>query len=110
MFTSKFHDGPVLDREPVPGDQSPWGKIQMTRPVAEGVTFVSCAGHGGCHLTPDALARMPERARSTDGWYEEDCEALLPVHFLQINNSNPDIVAAIQYWYPDIDTELAPSS
>ena len=54
---------------------SPWGSPQHVKTLADGILQVSTSTHGGIHLSPERLAQMPEDQRSTDGWYEEDCEA-----------------------------------
>lgn len=66
--------------------RSPWGTIQHIETIAEGVAFVSTAGHGGIKLDRKRNAAMPAPLRIAGGWYEEDCEwALvvlgLPQHF-----------------------------
>ena len=61
-------------------DPSPWGPIQHLTVLAEGVIEVETAGHGGIWLSAERLAQMPADERSTDGWYEQDCEAVFPLH------------------------------
>ena len=65
---------------------SPWGAIQTCRTIAPGIISVTTASHGGLHVAPDLLAKMPEAMRSTPysrgGWFEEDCDwALVAVSF-----------------------------
>ena len=54
---------------------TPRGPAQQVKTLANGILQVSTAGHGGIHLSPERLAQMPVDQRSTDSWYEEDCEA-----------------------------------
>ena len=55
--------------------ESPWGPVQAQRTLAEGITQVETASHGGIKLSAARLAEMPEDERTVDGWYEEDAEA-----------------------------------
>ena len=63
-----------LDR----GSDTPWGRAQDVREVADGITLVTTAGHGGLYVTRP----MPADARAYAAawshgwgarWYEEDC-------------------------------------
>ena len=61
---------------------SPWGVVQSVHEVADGIQFVSTAGHGGFLLSPERLAKMPEKLKwptrfymSGSPWFEEDVEA-----------------------------------
>ena len=83
---------------------SPWGRIQSSKTIAEGIEFVSTASHGGVKLDRKNNAKMPVVFRRKNGWYEEDCEAALviitfPEHFKQ------EVVDAAhksaKNWYPD---------
>ena len=71
--------GKVLDpREMVAHGKikrSPWGYVKMQRELAPGVVQVETKSHGGLHLSPERLAAMPEKERTKDSWYEQDCEA-----------------------------------
>ena len=57
---------------------SPWGEIQVQDVVAEGITRVHTAGHGGFHLSAErhrALQRKFHFHTFAGGpWYEEDCD------------------------------------
>lgn len=57
---------------------SPWGFVQATTVVADGIYFVSTASHGGIKLDAKHQALMPEHWRKEGGWYEEDCDWCLP--------------------------------
>lgn len=62
--------------------RTPWGPSQGSTVIAEGITSVSTAGHGGIHLSRARKAQMlrthPALSRgcSEEGngiWFEEDC-------------------------------------
>jgi len=53
---------------------SPWGYIQHSGIIAEGIAWVSTARHGGVKLDRRRNAMVPFNHRSKGGWYEEDCE------------------------------------
>ena len=66
---------------------SPWGKIQYTTAIAQGVLHVDTSSHGGIKVDRKFNALMPDYLRREGGWYEEDCEWCLPFvaleeHFL----------------------------
>ena len=64
---------------------SPWGRVQVrtTRTLGmEAVIEVSTSSHGGIYLAPPLNERIPLPFRRADGWYEEDCDWSIPVHFL----------------------------
>lgn len=63
--------------------QSPWGYVETYSPIAAGITAVSTSTHGGIHLTPDLLAKVPEdwrrvrfgrNADIASPWFEEDSD------------------------------------
>lgn len=58
---------------------TPWGHSQHTFTVADGITLVSTASHGGVKLSAERNAVVPEAMREPTGWYEEDCEINLCV-------------------------------
>ncbi len=71
---------------------TPWGPSQHIRKIADGIEFVSTAGHGGFRLSPErqqVLAKRFPKFKPFTGnrmWLEEDCDALLvyvlfPEHF-----------------------------
>lgn len=64
---------------PREGDPSPWGLIETAKPIAEGIVCVHTPSHGGIWLSAARLAQMHPDERSSDGWYEEDCEAAWPL-------------------------------
>lgn len=92
--------------------QTPWGKAQTIDKIAEGITHVTTASHGGIHLSPKRQKQMPAKYRETFAggpWYEEDCDwARVAVTF-------PDCFTAavvkaakesLERWSPEFNTEL----
>ena len=59
---------------------TPWGPAQDARNIVPGIGWVSCAGHGGCIISPSRLALVPDYMRGEGNFrgeglaYEEDCE------------------------------------
>lgn len=55
----------------------PWGAAQTRRTIAEGITFVTTAGHGGYILSKERYEEMPEHLKACsftgDQFFEEDC-------------------------------------
>ncbi len=64
---------------PQEGHPSPWGPVHHAEDIADGIVSVHTASHGGLWLSPARLDLMDPSERSTDGWYEEDCEAAFPL-------------------------------
>lgn len=70
---------------------TPWGKAQDIDTIAEGITWVSTASHGGFIITAERRAAMPKSLREFSTFaggnaYEEDCDAAIviaafPEHF-----------------------------
>jgi hypothetical protein len=63
---------------------SPWGQVQHDNHIADGIVFVSTAGHGGFHLSPErhaaVRAKFPAFSTFAGGpWYEEDCDVAVVV-------------------------------
>lgn len=54
-----------------------WGKPQHQEEIADGITWVTTASHGGYVLSAERLAEMPAQYRacsfSGDHNFEEDC-------------------------------------
>ncbi|MGE3483473.1 MAG: hypothetical protein AB7L09_01955 [Nitrospira sp.] len=90
---------------PKEGSRTPWGPAQHVYPIAEGIVFVSCAGHGGIKLDRKRNAAVPKPARRAAGWYEEDCEASIPIvvhkslrdHY---NISKEEALSSVRRWLP----------
>lgn len=53
---------------------SPWGPIQHSTILGEGIVSVMTARHGGIKLDRKRNAQVPQEHRSAGGWYEEDCD------------------------------------
>ena len=76
------------NNEPAKGGASPWDQIQTVRVIADGIIRVSTASHGGLWVRPDLEATIPAdcqdiaRQYAPKGWYEEDCDALIPLALL----------------------------
>jgi hypothetical protein len=65
---------------------TPWGKAESIRNIADGIDFVSTAGHGGFVLSAARMAEMPLELRalsfSRDRFFEEDWAwAAVPLAF-----------------------------
>lgn len=67
---------------PVIGSDSPWGPVDIVDEVEPGIWLVHTARHGGYFLGLTALALLPPPARTSDGWYEEHLDAMVPAVFL----------------------------
>ncbi|WP_251153605.1 hypothetical protein [Cellulosimicrobium sp. Marseille-Q4280] len=61
------------------GSRTPWGPAQNVYDIAPGIAEVSCAGHGGIKLSKERNREVPPALRNASGWYEEDCEAAIPM-------------------------------
>jgi hypothetical protein len=92
--------------------RTPWGP--STGPVveiADGVTAVSSASHGGWKLTAELNDAMPACARNPNGFYEEDVEwsrvvLAFPDRFgPQLRAVAHDVSTR---WEPDIAAALVP--
>ncbi len=62
------------------GIETPWGRSQSVRQLAQGILRVDTAGHGGyfvadelLHLIPKAHRQWAARWSGSENWYEEDC-------------------------------------
>jgi hypothetical protein len=68
---------------------SPWGQVQDADELAPGIWRVHTASHGGIFLTPQRHAELPANARETTyskgGWFEEDCDALIPLYRFHVD-------------------------
>jgi hypothetical protein len=59
--------------------QSPWGAVQSEKVLAEGITLITTASHGGIHLSRKhyltVRLKFPDFSTFAGGpWYEEDCD------------------------------------
>ena len=82
------------------GYQTPWGTAQEKNVIFEGVTFYSTAGHGGIKVLKELNKKIPAEFRNKSGWYEEDCEALIPAYFI-IGDDRELIKEGLKRWFPD---------
>lgn len=73
---------------------SPWGQIDHLEPLGPDAVSVATPSHGGIWVSPEALARIPERRRATaysgGGWFEEDCDWCIPYLALRLDQHEPD--------------------
>lgn len=95
------------------GSRTPWGTADHVTDIAPGITSVSTPGHGGVKLSPARNAVIPPAYRERSGWYEEDCEANIPVlHFADEFAAQPHMKTtadqlrasadqSIKTWFPD---------
>lgn len=64
-------------------NSSPWGQVQNVKTYADGIDFISTAGHGGFKLSParqrEIKALFEFDTFAGGAWYEEDCDAALVV-------------------------------
>lgn len=84
---------------------TPWGKSHQVQHIVQGINFYSTPSHGGYHVSPTMLRKMPLVLLNADGWYEEDCEWAKVV--LAFPKFFPDKVWAeakstLRAWFPDI--------
>jgi Domain of unknown function (DUF7007) len=63
---------------------SPWGAVDHGERLAEGVFFVSTPRHGGFKLAAKHNVLIPAAFRREGGWYEEDCDAAIPMFFMPL--------------------------
>ena len=79
---------------PTVGSASPWGPIQSVDVLKVGeLIFASTSSHGGYWLSPRLMELLPPVARDTfagGAWFEEDCDAAIPMGFLPISESGID--------------------
>ncbi|MBI3352654.1 MAG: hypothetical protein HY036_08750 [Nitrospirae bacterium] len=89
--------------------RSPWGAVQQTKVIAEGLVFVKTASHGGLKLNRALNKRVPEYMRRKGGWYEEDSESAIPVIALKEFFSESEYRSAIHtlmQYYPEFYEKL----
>ena len=71
---------------PREGASSPWGAVQGVDVIVPAhVVSVSTSSHGGIWVSPEVEATIPAacqalaRHYAPAGWYEEDCDCLIPM-------------------------------
>ena len=79
---------------------TPWGEAQgEPEIIAEGMSFVTTAGHGGLVLSPDRWLSLPEDVRESlqDPMFaEEDCEAVIVLALLGLEMERNHLERAIR--------------
>lgn len=83
---------------------SPWGPIQDETVIAEGITSISTASHGGYKLDRKRNSQVPSYMRQPGGWYEEDCDyAIVVVVFKQFFSEEvlEHAKKSLMNWHPD---------
>jgi hypothetical protein len=68
----------ATDWGPKVGQRSPWGNIQDSTEIADGIHNVGTPGHGGVKLDRQRNAKVPAYMRQRGGWYEEDSDWCIP--------------------------------
>jgi hypothetical protein len=70
---------------------SPWGQVQHSKQLAEGIWSVSTESHGGIWLSDERLAELTEilgyqypTFSGDSHWFEEDCDWVVPVAAFRI--------------------------
>jgi hypothetical protein len=88
------------------GGRSPWGDIQYLDHMAIGIDRVSTASHGGIKLSAERNRRMPDEFRQRGGWYEEDCEAAMPMWIFADElgydeDRQNEVKDVVIHWFPN---------
>jgi hypothetical protein len=68
-----------------------WGGDPQIEEVGDGIYDISTDGHGGIWLAAAQNKLIPAQFRSKGGWYEEDSDRWIVVHFLSdmFHDDNP---------------------
>lgn len=97
-----------------PKCRSPWGRIQDTRQVADGISWITTAGHGGFRLSKKRYEEMPQYLRDCsytgNQFFEEDCSwCAVVLAFPQFFNADQSLSAAITYnkWFAKVAAKPA---
>ncbi|MHA3724210.1 DUF7007 domain-containing protein [Leucobacter sp. HY1910] len=93
------------------GSHTPWGKADQVNHPAPGISVVHTPSHGGVKLSPERNREIPAALRESAGWYEEDCDAAIPLYYFTDDmagdfKSSPAELRAgaaesIRNWHPD---------
>lgn len=92
------------ERRQAPASDSPWGPIESTETIADGITFISTASHGGIRLSQwrhkIVLRAIPAWETFAGGrWYEEDCDwAVLALIFPEKFPTKTKDARTMVYW------------
>jgi len=73
--------------------ETPWGESDSEHVHYRGtrgeVVFYTTPSHGGFRVTGEFAKEIPEAfklqsfcGQGVDGWYEEDCDCVIPIYFL----------------------------
>lgn len=84
--------------------QTPWGTAQTEHKLADGVTVVTTASHGGIKLDAAHNRKVHPAWRQPGGWYEEDCDwAIVGVTFPNLfpEAHRIDAHRSTKDWHPD---------
>lgn len=103
---------------------TPWGPAQHVERLADGIYLISTAGHGGIWLSMPRIEQLHEavgdyktwldRESGRGGWFEEDCDMLLPLvvfaadlpdkHREAVEKNRDACIAAMpDYMQPNVD-------
>lgn len=79
---------------------SPWGSVQHSTVLADGIVRVSTSSHGGIWLSRERQARMPLALKMDTNWYEEDCDwACVAVAYPEAFQRDYEIaVETLKHW------------
>lgn len=97
------------------GMRTPWGTAQTAEIIATGIGVVSTASHGGIKLSPARNAAVPKPLRREGGWYEEDCDALIPLYVFHADTSRMrrltprELWDQLTHWFPEQVAEAFPA-
>ncbi|MDH4275685.1 MAG: hypothetical protein OEW08_11640 [Gammaproteobacteria bacterium] len=82
---------------------TPWGWSQTIEQIADGIQFISTAGHGGIRLSVERNREMPDYLRIQSGWYEEDVDwARVAIAFPQYFKKQEMLpIELVRNWLPD---------
>jgi hypothetical protein len=92
------------------GSRTPWGTADSAHHIAPGIVVVGTPGHGGVKLSPERNRKVPTALRNASGWYEEDCDAYIPMMVHAGDMKRPSESADEAYrraelgvinWFPD---------
>ena len=87
------------------GMATPWGQIQDSHRIANGVVSVSTAGHGGIWLSDERIKQLPadyQPFTGTPRWNEEDEDGALVLQYLGLLSLIPEPLE-LQVTAEDID-------
>ena len=80
---------------------SPWGAVQDSETIADGIVFVSTASHGGIHLDRERQATLKRRfpgftTYAGGPWYEEDEDVAVVTLAFPHKFTAPQLRAAVR--------------